>query len=714
MIRATLILILMVLAACASDTDAPPSGDNTDNNAPTNNAPVGDGEDTDGDGLPDFLEDRNANGRYDEGTNETDFQNPDTDGDGLTDGEEDANTNGRTDPGESDPREADTDGDTIDDGTERQMGTDPTLADTDGDGLRDNQERTANTNPLVPDTDGDGVLDGDEDRNGDGVLDPGETDPNVTDTDGDGTPDGEENVALACASARRAPHTFHEDERGDWSLVLGQSFENYNLVTLPGGLGRVQAATFGSTDGRLHGLIVMRPASPNAQDAQTQSIDDANALGQNVGISRNLQTRLMTAWDGYPGAISQLELGGLGGAAASTVRDEALAALVGVEPDELMGLPAASGPALENAAVSISTVYRTPQRVVTILAVANAATLDSDEALALAWRDVTDGTAAGQIGDALTNGCDPLEPLVESAQVDLLWVVDSSLSMKDDQEAVANAADAFFGVIANTDLSFRMGVTSADNRQNLWTIDQTGFTNDPAAFRAAMLDPPGRDAEFGLSTGLNVINYASGNIWDPHQLFRPEASRVVVFFSDEDDFEIKTAAADDPLCDPNQTPPFADCPTMQDFIDGYLDNDITAFAITGDPPGGCQAMGGPGLSEEAGHGYIQTALATGGSFGSICAPSLQSTFEDIIQASYGVASAYQLSHAAISSTLKVVVGTQEVPRSRVNGFDYDPFNQTLLFYGQYRPELDDEVTASYLYFADLTPDPNGPEDPVVD
>ena len=55
--------------------------------------------DSDGDGLPDQVEQR--------GRNPTDPRDPDTDDDGRSDGEEDRNGNGQVDPGESDPNVAD-------------------------------------------------------------------------------------------------------------------------------------------------------------------------------------------------------------------------------------------------------------------------------------------------------------------------------------------------------------------------------------------------------------------------------------------------------------------------------------------------------------------------------------------------------------------------------------------------------------------------------
>ena len=67
--------------------------------------------------------------------------------------------------------------------------------DADGDDLTDHCESIAGTNSGIPDTDGDGLVDGEEDANGNGVVDVGETDPLNPDTDGDGFSDGHEVIA---------------------------------------------------------------------------------------------------------------------------------------------------------------------------------------------------------------------------------------------------------------------------------------------------------------------------------------------------------------------------------------------------------------------------------------------------------------------------------------------------------------------------------------
>lgn len=114
--------------------------------------------DTDGDGLPDYVE----------ADYETDINNTDTDGDGLSDGYEVLNCG-------TDPSLYDTDGNGINDGNEDldsdklsnleecKLGTTPIVNDSDHDGLNDGDEVTIyNTQPLVYDSDSDGISDGDE------------------------------------------------------------------------------------------------------------------------------------------------------------------------------------------------------------------------------------------------------------------------------------------------------------------------------------------------------------------------------------------------------------------------------------------------------------------------------------------------------------------------------------------------------------------------
>lgn len=161
--------------------------------------------DSDGDGLPDGMDDVPNNGDRDgDGINDgnevfvygSNADNGDSDGDGLVDGDELA-TGGdfwRPDP----------DADGLSDTDEAEFGTDPTLADTDGDGLSDFEEVRSGffvpvfgsdtpfqvfPDPLLADTDEDGINDGVEVMMG--------TNPMMNDTDSDGLDDGEERDATS-------------------------------------------------------------------------------------------------------------------------------------------------------------------------------------------------------------------------------------------------------------------------------------------------------------------------------------------------------------------------------------------------------------------------------------------------------------------------------------------------------------------------------------
>ena len=126
--------------------------------------------DTDGDGIPDTVEDA---------SDCLSSSDADTDDDGIADGVEDADHDGVVDAGETSPCLADTDGDGIQDGTE--SGVTVGTADTNSAVFVPDLDPTTTTDPLLADSDGDGILDGLEDSNQNGRVDAGESDPNTPD-----------------------------------------------------------------------------------------------------------------------------------------------------------------------------------------------------------------------------------------------------------------------------------------------------------------------------------------------------------------------------------------------------------------------------------------------------------------------------------------------------------------------------------------------------
>ncbi len=155
--------------------------------------------DTDADGAPDFRDiDSDGDGWKDNQELDAAFAIVDTDGDGTPDfvdldSDGDSISDKHEFAGEPDKdnipnfRDDDSDGDGIKDALEAgdaDIVSPP--VDTDGDMIPDF---------LDVDSDGDFVPDAQEDPNGNGMVDPGESSPLSADTDGDGTPDLVEKIA---------------------------------------------------------------------------------------------------------------------------------------------------------------------------------------------------------------------------------------------------------------------------------------------------------------------------------------------------------------------------------------------------------------------------------------------------------------------------------------------------------------------------------------
>ena len=241
--------------ACDSDEDGVPDGsdncpfesnpDQADSDQPSDGGDVCD-DDDDNDGTPDSTDADDA----DPCTPTADEPECDADGDGLNNGEEDLDGDGELDAGdvnggETDANDSDTDNDQTSDGEEREAGADTLVSDPrdpcdpnalalacDGNGDGDDDGVPTATDPDdndacnptpnepqcdadddgVPtatdaddddacnptaneascDADGDGLTNGEEDQDGDGQFDAGETDANDRDSDDDGVDDGAE------------------------------------------------------------------------------------------------------------------------------------------------------------------------------------------------------------------------------------------------------------------------------------------------------------------------------------------------------------------------------------------------------------------------------------------------------------------------------------------------------------------------------------------
>lgn len=704
--------------------------------------------DTDGDGLSDGIEDANLDGAFQ--ATETNPLDLDTDDDGISDGDEDTNKNGMVDVDETDPRDPDTDGDGIWDGIE--LGVDTPINDPDGQGplqgtntnvWRPDADPSTTTNPLNPDTDGDGVIDGDEDWNKNGLYEPpDELDPNAADSDGDGIPDASEGIAVVCAESALRPIELHRLASADINLALPPSYSEIAILRDAQGVG--VGIMFRDPTSEVVGFAISK--TPTGNDVGQEKQNNRNELNRAANLT-NEQDRALITWDGFPAVFTT----------ARANRNNRSAEEVAAEMAEnvasagtLTGALPSSGANPGSFTVYFETILRvdaqnTPLRAIVVGALVPGI---ADDAAIIALSDVANGTGIAQFGDFTGIGCDQDETPPGNDVIDMLWVVDNSCSMSEEQQAVADAGTEMVALLATTQLSWRLALTTTDLLNGSITgRGVNGFTSssprmqaetESAAWAQAVdaLGTGGSGQERGLVVGAEAVRQAlPATAMENATSFREGATVVVVHMSDEEDFSVKEAAGgNDSNCPENQAKQNQIDSLTQEYL--AFNNEpsiagLTTFAIHGIQPNAtgadyCNFQEGSGDctgASQHGRGYVDVAASTGGGTGSICGDMSQ-VVQDIIRAGAGIASQIELTAPPISSTIRVVIsdengnfmGQPDVPRSRVDGFDYafelDVTNNVvkhkLVFYGTARPPADRQLMIAYRTWEEGSPEPGGP------
>ena len=693
------------------------------------------GVDSDGDGLDNRCE-------CDRGT---DPSKPDSDGDGLHDGVEDANRDCRFNSGETDPRVADTDGDGVSDGDERAAGLDPTKSDSDGDGIPDGVEYGTCLDPTKEDTDGDGLPDGLEDANQDGQLgtcvnrmfDPtcagGESDPCKTDTDGDGTPDNGEVQYRRCLPEDTQNLTQPQlvvNMGADYQLALQPSVTSSAVSNV------AQAHVFEDVSKGYTGFVI-RLTPPSASTDPTVLADWVAGQVEQVypGTARRSAGRQITTHDGYKAIVgSTIDI--TAGTGAHAARDALLAKLSGqaAPAHNLTGMiPGDGAPTI----VRFEVVSRSSTEMIAVVT-ASPFTLWNDTAQTTGWLvdDVVGGTSLAKATEQLEADCVSYQ-VTARPKVDIIISQDASGSMGDDQAALVSFVTDLGQLLNNSNLDWRVGVVgvacasaktdtalsdemralfpagggfpptgacnepSFGNPRRNGMLESPGFTTDLNAISAAINSVSTTASEYTLTMGIAAIDRALPRADNNAQKIRPDAAVVVIAVTDEVDqfFDetIGNVTATDPITAAQRAQIQA---ATQPWIDYMRKPEVaaTAFGLYGVPGDVCAPGGGSAQPAQAIHDIV---TRTGGNGGSICQADIPGTPQTIANAVAGVSSGLRLRGAALApsvqlkhaQTLTGMILT--MPRSRANGFDYDPIVNRISFYGGNIPVTNDRVVIPY-------------------
>lgn len=288
-----------------------------------------------------------------------------------------------------------------------------------------------------------------------------------------------------------------------------------------------------------------------------------------------------------------------------------------------------------------------------------------------------------------------------ASEVDILWVIDNSNSMAEEQERVAGGFESFIENIENTNVDFHLGVVTTDidfenpNRGELVGSPYVLTPEDDYVTKFQNLvrvGTDGSDKEKGLSAALMALTEPM--ISDANFGFlREEAILSIIFVSDEND-----CSDDDALSQEESVA----CYEQQERLIPIVDFIREFRGIKG--PGGARVIAsgivGPQVADGCdgswpGHRYTALAEGLGGQVGNICEDDYSALMYDLGLAVSGELDTFQLTYAALEGSIDVVVDDEQVEEDPVDGWTYDAEYWMIRFDGDYLPPRGSTISIKY-------------------
>lgn len=264
--------------------------------------------------------------------------------------------------------------------------------------------------------------------------------------------------------------------------------------------------------------------------------------------------------------------------------------------------------------------------------------------------------------------------VVQSA--DVLFVIDDSKSMLEEQSLLQAGVAAFLAVLGETETDYRFAVVTTDTSGEDAGVARGGVLDpfmtgvEALAAEALAVGTSGAKEERGLAAAILATN-GSRNPGFP----RDDAHLDVVVISDEDDqsngevTELLGALA-------------AHAPPAGFAVHGVL----------GDLPGGCASPAG---AADPAPRYHEVVVETAGRSDSICAESYVEVLEQVGFQASGLRDSFPLTALPQVESMEVRVDDVLLHPRDVDGWTWDPGENTVVFHGRAVPRGGMEIVIRY-------------------
>lgn len=303
-----------------------------------------------------------------------------------------------------------------------------------------------------------------------------------------------------------------------------------------------------------------------------------------------------------------------------------------------------------------------------------------------------------------------------SNEVDILWVVDNSVSMVQEQTAVANGAAQFVGHLETTGMDFHLGVMTTDldeTNVNAGAILNGYVSNATPNYVAefaqrVQVGTGGSDQEKGMqavTTALLPPLSETKNVG----FLRESASLAVIIMSDENDCSdggALGAASDGEDCY-SQYEKLTGIPDLVRDLKGIKQGSIGSFSFSGiigpDAIDGC-ADAVPGKR------YATAIEMIGGVRANICDAEYSSIMDSLGLIAAGILDTFPLGHLADPESIIVSVADVDgneisVGQDVSNGWTYEEAEDrsyaNIVFHGTGVPPRGASITVDYTQAGEL-------------
>jgi hypothetical protein len=264
----------------------------------------------------------------------------------------------------------------------------------------------------------------------------------------------------------------------------------------------------------------------------------------------------------------------------------------------------------------------------------------------------------------------------DDARADVLFVMDDSASMAEEQARLAENFVSFVAALDSTDADWHLGIVTTDTSRS-----------DAGILRGGVFDPDTPDLEQAVVDALLVGTSGSREekgfeaatlALGPRNpgLLREDARLNVVFVTDEDDGSPGTAA---------------------DFLVSLAEvagaEGYAVHGVVGDLPDGCASGTGAGAPAPR---YVEVIDATGGFRDSICADDYADLLTQVGFEAAGLPDTFPLSRVPKTDTLSVRVDGVLIPERDVDGWTYEPGDNAVVFHGRSIPRGGMQVLLQYI------------------